>query len=927
MIDSAENLILIDKKVRTLDIESCLYDNNTNRYNIVFQGNSKCYSYSRDRVVWLKHPVKVDPNFYRLIHDGNNLSNIETILIFSNTRHTYYHIRLKNGMVIDCNKSNLLITKSCLEGPVAKNVFDYLKQVASENPLSDEEGRKLLVNKYREIDFIADDTAIAHYLDPQKFRIQKKSTNTLIYPFSCNASQIKAVQSAFENQISVIQGPPGTGKTQTILNIIANILKSGKTVQVVSNNNSAIQNVLEKLSKYDMGFMVALLGKKENKQDFIESQTIEKQYPENIATWKNDNAGKQAFVDEIRRQTEQLSILFAKQERLANARQELQVLELEWQHYKQEFGYNEPTIKLRRNVHSSQLLQLWNECQFFADTRDLFNSFNIKGIIQRLKWFIFKLKSRVIYEISNKKFYKRDIAVIISEFHILFYKTKQTELAREIEGLDKYLATKDAEKQAKNLSDISMEYLKNILYRKYGTNRTKLIFSLDDLKSKSEKVLEEYPIILSTTFSSRSSLNPGAMYDYLIIDEASQVSIETGALALSCAKNVVIVGDSSQLPNVVTEKDKIRLSLIAQKFNVAEGYDCANNSFLQSICKIIPNVPQTLLREHYRCHPKIINFCNQKFYGGNLLIMTRDQGEDDVICVIKTVGGNHSRDRMNQREIDVIINEVIPTLPYKAEEIGIIAPYNNQTNAIQKTIWENIDVATVHKFQGREKDAIIMTTVDDIITPFSDNPNLLNVAVSRAKQKFYLVVSGNEHPMNGNISDLISYIEYNNCTATSSKIHSIFDYLYKQYTDTRIAYLRKRKKISVYDSENLTYALIVDILHNNVCMQHLDVICHLPLAMLICDFSQLNDEERKYAQNDKTHIDFMIYNRVVKRHILAIETDGYAFHKPGTKQFERDKKKDRILSLYEIPLIRLSTTGSNERKIIEDKLSEIIGRY
>ena len=42
-----------------------------------------------------------------------------------------------------------------------------------------------------------------------------------------------------ENQISVIQGPPGTGKTQTILNIIANILMQGKTVQIVSNNNSA----------------------------------------------------------------------------------------------------------------------------------------------------------------------------------------------------------------------------------------------------------------------------------------------------------------------------------------------------------------------------------------------------------------------------------------------------------------------------------------------------------------------------------------------------------------------------------------------------------------------------------------------------------------------------------------------------------------
>ena len=67
-----------------------------------------------------------------------------------------------------------------------------------------------------------------------------------IFPFGCNNSQYVAVKRAMENQISVIQGPPGTGKTQTILNIIANILIQGKTVQVVSNNNSATENVFEK---------------------------------------------------------------------------------------------------------------------------------------------------------------------------------------------------------------------------------------------------------------------------------------------------------------------------------------------------------------------------------------------------------------------------------------------------------------------------------------------------------------------------------------------------------------------------------------------------------------------------------------------------------------------------------------------------------
>lgn len=45
-----------------------------------------------------------------------------------------------------------------------------------------------------------------------------------------------------------------------------------------------------------------------------------------------------------------------------------------------------------------------------------------------------------------------------------------------------------------------------------------------------------------------------------------------------------------------------------------------------------------------------------------------------------------------------------------------------------------MEVATIHKYQGREKDAIIMSVVDNQITPFADDANMLNVAVSRAKK-------------------------------------------------------------------------------------------------------------------------------------------------------------------------------------------------
>lgn len=89
---------------------------------------------------------------------------------------------------------------------------------------------------------------------------------------------------------------------------------------------------------------------------------------------------------------------------------------------------------------------------------------------------------------------------------------------------------------------------------------------------------------------------------------------------------------------------------------------------------------------------------------------------------------------MNQRQIDILTKEILPKINSEPNKIGIIAPYNDQINTIKEQLpSSDITVATVHKFQGREKDTIIMTTVDDKITDFTDNPYLLNVAVSRAK--------------------------------------------------------------------------------------------------------------------------------------------------------------------------------------------------
>lgn len=922
MLDTSQNLIVINGCIRTAQIESCRYEA-PNKYYIVFAGNSKEYAYWVDKVLWLKNPESLNPAVYQLAHNGRRLTNIAAIFKFRDYTQTYWHIRFENGTEKSYNGSDLQVTGSCLADSASNNIFQYLQQVAAANALPGDDGRALLAKQYDKVQFVSDETVLATYLNPGLFKPQTYAKRRLIYPFGSNASQLKAVQKAFEHSVSVIQGPPGTGKTQTILNIIANILVAGKTVLVVSNNNSATDNVLEKLIKYEFDFLAAPLGNSDNKQRFIESQEKEKQYPQALASWHTAEANRPEFLEQIDRQIELLNRLFAKQERLAIAKQELQALETERCHFEREIGVSDYKIALRKTGNIPRLTQLWFDLQQFAEDAALHSGF-FGNMRVKFHWIAIRVRSRQLLKGLSRDFFRRDLSAIVSDLQAAIYNARLKALSTEITELEAYITSQNAEEQTKHLSEWSMQFLKNALHRKYGVDHPKPIFLSTDLYFKAQEVLNEYPVVLSTTFSTRSCLSPETIYDYVIMDEASQVSVETGALALSCARNAVIVGDSMQLPNVVTPEARLKLDEIAGQFTIPQSCDCARNSFLESVCRTIPSVPQTLLKEHYRCHPKIIDFCNRKFYGGNLVIMTRDNGEPDVVCAIKTVEGNHDRRHVNQREIDVIRKEVLPTLSYKAENIGIIAPYNAQVDALQQQIEAPVDIATVHKFQGREKDAIVMSTVENQISDFVDDPNLLNVAVSRAKQKFCLVITGNKQQKSGNISDLLAYIEYNNFTVTESKIRSIFDYLYKQYTEARMAYLTTRKRVSEYDSENLTYALIEDILRNNTAMRHLDVVCHLPLRMLIRDFSLLDESERRYAGNGLTHVDFLIYNKVGKQPVFVIETDGYQHHKEGSRQKERDRIKDRILELYGIPYERLSTTESNEQERIETKLKEIL---
>lgn len=802
---------------------------------------------------------------------------------------------------------NVKIVNDCLKDKQSATVFDYLLQMAQFSDIKNDEGQNLLVKNLEKSKFVNEYSVLARYLNPKKGKEEKSKIHSLIFPFGCNNSQFKAVSNALNNQVSIIQGPPGTGKTQTILNIIANLLMHDKTVLIVSNNNDATRNVYEKLAsdKYGLGFICAFHGKKDNIENFLKNQ--QQFYPEYLKDWKNKLPVLSPLLDE---DIKHLGKYFEANERISTIKSELSALEIESKYFDNSFTDIYSNKKLLKKS-SDALMGLLQKIQFTYEEKEKLG-------------FFMNLKLKLSFGLGEKGNWNVNPDKVIETIKATYYPLKKKELENELN--EKESIVKDF--NPNDVYEKCLTTLRSKVANKYSKKAERTQFKDGkEIYFNPASFASEYPVILSTTFSSRGTIGQGTefLFDYVIMDEASQVDVVTGALALSCAKNAVIVGDKMQLPNVIEEQKKKVVQELFEQTKLPAGYNYIN-SFLASLEQVLPDTPQTLLREHYRCHPKIINFCNQQFYGGKLLIMTEDKGETDVLEAIKTTPGNFCKDHYNQRQIDVIKEEILPK--YSEDEIanlGIIAPYNNQTDAIRSQI-PGIDAATVHKYQGREKDNIIISTVDNEITSFADDANMLNVAISRAKKKLAVILSGNEQPENSNLVALLKYIQYNNFTVEESKVNSIFDFFYTKETEAKFKYLKVANKISKYDSENAMNALLTNIFEEPKYSKF-SFVFEMPLKDVVNKnyMGELPEELSTFANRSWAHVDFTVFNRVTKEILFGIEVDGYNYHKKGSRQAERDLKKNAIFEQIELPLLRLSTKGSGEEGKIKAQLDRYLG--
>lgn len=871
------------------DIKSFGYDERSGQYYVQFKKGENYLHYNPANVDVASFIRQLEPPF-RVTRksDGEVFFHVLGVRVFEGRENKAYRIIYENGSGKNYPADYVSIEEH-IDDHRSINVWEYLNEVAKYNVIPiDDDKTVSLADKYAKMEFVAKNSLLEAYLNVDTYGKPSVNKSSPIFPFGCNRSQYKAVQTALENRISVIQGPPGTGKTQTILNILANLLLDEKTMEIVSNNNSAVENVKEKLESTGLDFLCAQLGRASNKKEFVDGQTG--CFPD-MESWKLDNAKKVRL--EAVSLSRELQELYECQEKLALCSERL----TEYKRQVERFP--------KKNVTN----RIWPvgtlEKYFLLCNREM-------ELKHHLSWWTrFRLRFHRLPATEDAP----------DELQYLLITTRIKELEQQCMKYREFV--KDADTKNSRLRDLSMLVLKDHLYRKYGAKNERTVFSPDEIYLKTRSFLQEYPVVLSTTFSATSNINPAYKFDYLIMDEASQVDIAAGALALSCARNAVIVGDLKQLPNVVDCHTEEVVSAIFAKYGIADAYRYSTNSFLSSLCTLYPKIPQTLLKEHYRCDPLIIGFCSKQFYNGELIPMKKSESEFAPIRVVRTVKGNHARGTVNFRQVDTITREILPALEEQFTDIGIIAPYNNQVNALQAALeatGRHYVAATVHKFQGREDDAIVLSTVDNQIQEFTDDPHLLNVAVSRAKQQFTLVVSADEQP-DSNIRDLIDYIEYYQGKSEESQISSIYDLLYEDYTQELLNFYKTHKRVSEYDSENLTYWAIQDTIKERR-LSHLGILMHYPLRHLVTSTSNLTPDQRAYASRSWTHIDFLIYDTVSHKAKLAIEVDGTQYHKASSNQGRRDIMKDSILASIGLPLLRLSTAGSQEKEKITQVLSK-----
>jgi AAA domain len=269
LIADKQNGQLIDRTPKVLH-----YDIRAERIDVLFAGSSRSYPYGHDRIAILRNPSPVSlADGMRVEVSGVVWGNVTEILTFAGPQGPWSRVFYIRGKADEeayrtypADQVRLLPDGARVGGAV--EVLQYWRAIVDRLPDDD-----YLRQPYASLGFVHPESVLGRYLSGAPGEHREAPRPSPIFPFHGNLSQREAVDNALRRSVSVIEGPPGTGKTETILNLVANIVVAGdRSIGVVSLNNAAVDNVREKFEESGFGYVIANLGKREKRDAFLTAQ-------------------------------------------------------------------------------------------------------------------------------------------------------------------------------------------------------------------------------------------------------------------------------------------------------------------------------------------------------------------------------------------------------------------------------------------------------------------------------------------------------------------------------------------------------------------------------------------------------------------------------------------------------------------------------
>ncbi|GAB7038021.1 MULTISPECIES: AAA domain-containing protein [Catenuloplanes] len=546
-----------------------------------------------------------------------------------------------------------------------------------------------------------------------------------------NETQEEIIRAAMSRRLTVAQGPPGTGKSQLVTALLATATTAGQSVLIGSTNNRAVDEVVDRVTGMVGPGLVLRTGNKEYLQREPEFLT------DVMRAW-------QSPVPDAHGPSQELRLAATEMRRLRDDLDRHRLLERDL-----------ADLALERDGALADL-----DDAALATLGDLVD--RALGSRWFGWWYRRRLRSRGVLD--------RDAIAVLGEQTAV----ERSWRARRRDHESMPSTAEEAWARLRTLRDDLRPKHSDQLLRAQITARvtggvTLLRNRADEMAKPAPRSWSYMPELLrvlpgwAVTAMSARRLKPSAgLFDLVIIDEAAQCTIPAILPMLYRAKRALIIGDPRQLSPVAglepreDRQEQARAGL-GHQWLTDRRLTYAEHTAYEAFATAAGSA--SLLDEHYRCHPEIIEAPNRVVYQNRLTVLTdpaRLTAPADPAIRWTHVPGRFSRgdtggSGRNDAEVHAVVAEV-PQLrkDYPSASIGIVTPLAAQQRLLDRALRDagiggDWLCATIHKFQGSEKDIMVVSPVgaqginDRTRGWLVDQTNLWNVAITRARSQLIVV--------------------------------------------------------------------------------------------------------------------------------------------------------------------------------------------